>query len=188
MNATTCFLAELAGTALLILLGNGVVANVLLEKSGMKGGGTVQITFGWGLAVLMPVFIFGAASGAHFNPALTLALAADGSLAPELVGWYIAGQMLGAAIKGIAQVPGIAGGVGYLLVFTIIVSIGMSMGGLTGYAINPARDIGPRIVYSLLPMANKAPANWRYAWVPALAPFVGALAAVGLYKVFPWPA
>ena len=91
------------------------------------------------------------------------------------------------AIKGIAQVPGVAGGVSYILVFAIIVSIGMSVGGLTGYAINPARDLGPRVVYALLPMSGKAPANWRYAWVPVLAPFVGALAAVGLYKVFPWP-
>lgn len=240
MNGMTCFLAELVGTAILILLGNGVVANVLLEKSGMKGGGTVQITFGWGLAVMLPAFVFGASSGAHFNPALTLALAADGSLSPGLVGWYIAGQMLGAmlgaflvwalffkhfaatpdgvlkracfctapsipcapcnflseavgtfvlvfAIKGIAQVPGIAGGMSYLLVFGIIVSIGMSLGGLTGYAINPARDLGPRIMYALLPMQNKASANWRYAWVPVLGPIVGALAAVGLYKIFPWP-
>ena len=240
MNGMTCFLAELMGTAMLILLGNGVVANVLLERSGMKGGGTVQITFAWGLAVMLPAFIFGASSGAHFNPALTVALAVDGSLAPGLVCWYVAGQMLGAmlgellvwalyfrhfaatsdgvakracfcttpsipcapcnflaealgtfvlvfAIKGIAQVPGVAGGVSYILVFAIIVSIGMSMGGLTGYAINPARDLGPRVVYALLPMSGKAPANWRYAWVPVLAPFVGALAAVGLYKVFPWP-
>lgn len=240
MNGMTCFLAELVGTAILILLGNGVVTNVLLEKSGMKGGGTVQITFGWGLAVMLPAFVFGASSGAHFNPALTLALAADGSLAPGLVGWYIAGQMLGAmlgaflvwalffkhfaatpdgvlkracfctapsipcapcnflseavgtfvlvfAIKGIAQVPGIAGGMSYLLVFGIIVSIGMSLGGLTGYAINPARDLGPRIMYAILPMAGKASANWRYAWVPVLGPIVGALAAVGLYKIFPWP-
>ena len=244
MKELSCFLAELLGTASLILLGNGVVANVLLEKSGMKGGGTVQITFAWGLAVLLPAFIFGATSGAHFNPALTLALAADGSLAPSLVGWYVLGQMLGAeigallvwilyrkhfeatadgptrracfcttpsipctlsnflaeavgtfvlvfAIKGINQVPGLAGGakygVNYLLVFGIIVSVGMSLGGLTGYAINPARDLGPRIVYALLPMKDKAPANWRYAWVPILGPIVGALAAVGLYKVFPWP-
>ena len=92
------------------------------------------------------------------------------------------------AIKGIAQVPGIAGGISYLLVFGIIVSVGMSLGGLTGYAINPARDLGPRIVYALLPMKNKASANWRYAWVPVLGPIAGALAAVGLYKVFPWPA
>ena len=239
MNATTCFLAEFIGTAILILLGNGVVANVLLERSGMKGGGSVQITFGWGLAVLLPAFIFGSASGAHFNPALTIALAADGSLAPALAGWYIAGQMLGAmtgallvwalfcrhfaatedgavkracfctapsipclpcnllseavgtfvlvfAIKGIAQVPGIAGGVNFLFVFGIIVSVGMSLGGLTGYAINPARDLGPRIVYALLPMKGKAPANWRYALVPVVGPVAGALAAVWLYKVFPW--
>ena len=241
MNGMTCFLAELVGTALLILLGNGVVANVLLEKSGMKGGGTVQITLGWGLAVLMPAFIFGAASGAHFNPALTLALAADGSLAPGLVGWYVAGQMLGAmlgaflvwalyythfaatadglakracfcttpsipcspcnffaealgtfvlvfAIKGLAQVQGIAGGLGNFLVFGIIVSIGMSLGGLTGYAINPARDLAPRIIYALVPMKDKAPANWRYAWIPVAGPIVGALAAVALYRAFPWPA
>ena len=240
MNGMTCFLAELVGTAILILLGNGVVTNVLLEKSGMKGGGTVQITFGGGLAVRLPAFVFGASSGAHFNPALTLALAADGSLAPGLVVWYIAGQMLGAmlgaflvwalffkhfaatpdgvlkracfctapsipcvpcnflseavgtfvlvfAIKGIAQVSGIAGGMSYLLVFGIIVSIGMSLGGLTGYAINPARDLGPRIMYAILPMAGKASANWRYAWVPVLGPIIGALAAVGLYKIFPWP-
>ncbi len=240
MNGMTCFLAELVGTAILILLGNGVVANVQLEKSGMKGGGTVQIAFGWGLAVLLPAFIFGAASGAHFNPAITLALAADGSLAPGLVGSYLAGQMIGAmigaflvwalffkhfaatpdgtvkracfctapsipcvpcnflseavgtfvlmfAIKGVNQVPDIAGGLNCLLVFAIVVSVGMSLGGLTGYAINPVRDLGPRIVYALLPMSNKAPTNWRYAWVPVLGPIVGALAAVGLYKVFPWP-
>lgn len=244
MHEMSYFLAELIGTAILILLGNGVVANVLLEKSGMKGGGTVQIAFAWGLAVLLPAFIFGATSGAHFNPALTLALAADGSLAPSLVGWYVLGQMLGAAIgaslvwtlyrkhfeatadgptrracfctapsipctprnflaeavgtfvlvfaiKGINQVPGLTSdmtyGVNYFLVFGIIVSVGMSLGGLTGYAINPARDLGPRIVYALLPMKDKAPANWRYAWVPVLGPIAGALAAVGLYKVFPWP-
>ena len=240
MTGTTCFLAELMGTAILILLGNGVVANVLLEKSGMKGGGSVQITFAWGFAVLLPAFIFGTTTGAHFNPALTIALAADGSLAPRLAGCYIAGQMLGGmlgaflvwalyckhfaatsdgatkracfctapsipcvpcnflaealgtfvlvfAIKGIAQIQELADGLKYPFVFAIIVSIGMSLGGLTGYAINPARDLSPRIVYALLPMSNKAPANWRYAWVPVLGPLVGALAAVGLYKVFPWP-
>ena len=95
MSGTTCFLAELVGTALLILLGNGVVANVKLEKSGMKDGGTVQITIAWGLAVLLPAFIFGETTGAHFNPVLSIAFAVDGSLAPGLVGWYVAGQMLG---------------------------------------------------------------------------------------------
>jgi len=235
------FLAELVGTAMLVLLGNGVVANVLLERSGMQKGGSVQIAFAWGLAVLLPAFIFGRTSGAHLNPALTLALAADGSLPWGLVGWYAAGQMLGAAIgaflvwalfrmhfdatpdgavqracfctapsvpcvpcnflseavgtfvlvfavKGIAQVPGIAGGVNYLLVFAVIVSIGMSLGGLTGYAINPARDLAPRIMYALLPIKGRATANWGYAWIPVVAPIAGALAAVALYRMFPWPA
>lgn len=233
------FWAELIGTALLILLGNGVVANVLLKESGMNGGGSVQITFAWGLAVLLPAFIFGASSGAHFNPALTIALAADGSLAWRAVPVYVAGQMLGAflgaalvlllfydqfkatesaplkracfctapavphtlrnflseavgtfvlvfAIKGLAQVAGCAGGVSYLLVFGIIVSIGMSLGGLTGYAINPARDLGPRLAHALLPVPGKGPSNWRYAWIPVVAPIVGALAAVALYAAIPW--
>ena len=87
----------------------------------------------------------------------------------------------------VAFCPEIAGGLNCLFVFAIIVSVGMSLGGLTGYAINPVRDFGPRVVYALLPMQNKAPTNWRYAWVPVLGPIVGALAAVGLYKVFPWP-
>ena len=235
------FLAELIGTAMLILLGNGVVANVLLERSGMQKGGSVQITFAWGLAVLLPAFIFGRTSGAHLNPALTLALAADGSLPWGRVGWYIAGQMIGGAIgaflvwalfckhfdatpdgavqracfctapsipcvpcnflseavgtfvlvfaiKGIAQVPGIAGGVNYLFVFAVIVSIGMSLGGLTGYAINPARDLAPRLVYAIVPIKNKTTANWSYAWIPVVAPIAGALAAVALYRIFPWPA
>lgn len=233
------FLSELIGTAILILLGNGVVANVNLNKSGMKGAGPVQITFGWGLAVMLPAFVFGAASGAHFNPALTLALAADGSLAWGLVPVYLAGQMLGAflgaalvlalfydqfkatddpavkrgcfctapavpnlprnflsemvgtfvlvfAIKGIAQVTGCAGGLGNVFVFGIIVSIGMSLGGLTGYAINPARDLGPRIAHALLPVPGKGSSNWGYAWIPVLAPIAGALAAVALYAVIPW--
>lgn len=233
------FLSELIGTAILILLGNGVVANVNLNKSGMKGAGPVQITFGWGLAVMLPAFVFGAASGAHFNPALTLALAADGSLAWGLVPVYLAGQMLGAflgaalvlalfydqfkatddpavkrgcfctapavpnlprnflsemvgtfvlvfAIKGIAQVTGCAGGLGNVFVFGIIVSIGMSLGGLTGYAINPARDLGPRLAHALLPVPGKGPSNWGYALVPILGPVAGALAAVLLYANMPW--
>ena len=238
---TLAFLSELIGTAILILLGDGVVANVLLNKSGMKGAGPVQITFGWGLAVMLPAFVFGAASGAHFNPALTLALAADGSVAWNLVPAYIAGQMLGAfigatlvwalfydhfkatddaaikrgcfctapsipnaprnflsefigtfllvfTIKGIAQVTGCAGGLSYVFVFGIIVSIGMSLGGLTGYAINPARDLGPRIAHALLPIPGKGPSNWGYAWIPIVAPIAGALAAVALYAAIPWPA
>lgn len=228
------FLAEFFGTMLLIILGDGVVANVTLNKSGMKGAGSIQITLAWGLAVMVPAFIFGAASGAHFNPALTIALAVDGSLDG---GWavvpvYIIAQFLGAivgacivylmfkdqfdatddpgtklgvfstgpsipniprnifceavatfvlvfAIKGI---PGtVAGGVSNLFVFGIIVSIGMSLGGLTGYALNPARDIGPRIAHAFLPIKGKGDSNWGYAIVPLVGPIVGAIVAVLLF-------
>lgn len=233
------FLAELIGTMMLILLGDGVVANVTLNKSGMKGAGSIQITFAWGLAVMVPAFIFGAASGAHFNPALTIALAIDGSIGWDVVPIYIAGQFIGAfigailvyilfkaqfdateeagtklgvfstgpsvpntglnflsemigtfvlvfAIKGIGQVTGIAGGLSNFLVFGIIVSIGMSLGGLTGYAINPARDLGPRIAHAVLPIKGKGDSNWGYAWIPVVAPIVGAIIAVLLYAAIPW--
>ena len=226
------FLAEFFGTMLLIILGDGVVANVTLNKSGMKGAGSIQITLAWGLAVMLPAFIFGAASGAHFNPALTIALAVDKSLPWAEVPVYIIGQFAGAivgacivylmfkdqfdatddpgtklgvfstgpsipniprnifceavatfvlvfAIKGI---PGtVAGGVSNLFVFGIIVSIGMSLGGLTGYALNPARDIGPRIAHSFLPIKGKGDSNWGYAIVPLVGPIVGAIAAVLLF-------
>ena len=161
---------------ILIILGDGVVANVTLNKSGMKGAGSIQITFAWGLAVMLPAFIFGAASGAHFNPALTIALAVDGSLAWVLV----------FAIKGIGQVTGIAPGVDKLLVFGIIVSIGMSLGGLTGYAINPARDLGPRLAHAVLPIKGKGDSNWGYAPVVIIGPVVGAVVAALLYQAIPW--
>lgn len=233
------YIAEFLGTMLLIILGDGVVANVTLNKSGMKGAGSIQITLAWGLAVMVPAFIFGAASGAHFNPALTIALAADGSMAWTEVPAYIVAQFAGAivgavivylmfkdqfdatedpgtklgvfstgpsipniprnifceavatfvlvfAIKGIGQVDGIAGGLSNIFVFGIIVSIGMSLGGLTGYALNPARDIGPRIAHAFLPIKGKGSSNWGYAIVPILGPVIGALAAVALYAVIPW--
>jgi len=233
------FLSELIGTALLILLGDGVVANVTLNKSGMKGGGSVQITFAWGLAVLLPAFIFGASSGAHFNPALTLASAAGGAVAWSLVPTYILGQMVGAflgaclvyllfrehfnatedpktklgvfstgpsipnkglnllseivgtfvlvfAILGVGNVVNIASGVEKLLVFGIIVSVGMSLGGLTGYAINPARDLGPRIAHAILPIKAKGSSNWGYSWIPVAGPIIGALLAQLLFVIIPW--
>lgn len=233
------YIAEFLGTMMLILLGDGVVANVNLNRSGMKGGGSVQITFAWGLAVMVPAFIFGAASGASFNPALTLALAIEGTFDWALVPGYIVAQFAGAfvggcivwllfkeqfdatpdpglklgvfctgpsvpnlplnilseavgtfilvfAIKGIANVPGIAGGFDKFLVFGIIVSIGMSLGGLTGYAINPARDLGPRLAHAVLPIKGKGDSNWKYGIVPLVGPIVGAIAAVLLYNAIPW--
>ena len=234
------YIAEFLGTMLLILLGDGVVANVTLNKSGMKGAGSIQITFAWGLAVMVPAFIFGAASGAHFNPALTIALAVDGSLSWSMVPGYVIAQFAGAflgaclvylmfkaqfdetpeagtklgvfctgpsipnipmnilseiigtfvlvfAIKGVGNVAG-AGDIGlnYFFVFGIIVSIGMSLGGLTGYAINPARDLGPRFAHSVLPIKGKGDSNWSYGIVPLAGPIIGAIIAVLLYSVIPW--
>lgn len=231
------YIAEFIGTAILILLGDGVVANVTLNKSGMKGAGSIQITFAWGLAVMIPAFIFGTASGAHFNPALTIALAVDGSLAWSLVPGYVIAQFAGAFLGGclvyilfkeqfdatdnpgtklgvfstgpsvpnlplnilseaigtfvlvfaIKGVPAeVAPGVSNLLVFGIIVSVGMSLGGLTGYAINPARDLGPRLAHAVLPIKGKGDSNWGYAPVVIIGPVLGAIAAVLLYAAIPW--
>lgn len=230
-------MGEFFGTMLLIILGDGVVANVLLNKSGQKGGTPLQITFGWALAVLIPAFIFGKLSGASFNPALSIALAFKGDVAYSDLPAYIIAQVAGAfvgalivyilfkdhydatsdrpldvrgtfctaptipntfrnllseiigtfilvlAILGISQVDG-AGTVGVdkLLVFAIILSIGTSLGGLTGYAINPARDLGPRIAYAVLPFKNKADPNWGYSWIPVVGPILGALLAVVIYN------
>lgn len=236
----TKFLGEFLGTMFLILLGDGVVANVLLTKSGMKGGGSVQITFAWGLAVMLPAMMFGQASGASFNPALTIALAAGGYFDWALVPMYIIAQIAGAfvggilvyllfkdhfdatedpgtklgvfstgpsipnwgrnflsemigtfvlvfALKGIGNVAGLASGVDKLLVFGVIVSIGMSLGGLTGYAINPARDLGPRLAHAVLPIKGKGSSNFKYGLtVPIFGPIVGALLAIGLFNIIPW--
>ena len=234
------YIAEFLGTMMLILLGDGVVANVTLNKSGMKGAGSIQITFAWGLAVMLPAFIFGAASGAHFNPALTIALAVDGSLSWSLVPGYVIAQFAGAfvgaclvyilfkgqfdetpeagtklgvfstgpsipnmplnilseaigtfvlvfAIKGIGNVAGAGDmGLNYFFVFGIIVSVGMSLGGLTGYAINPARDLGPRLAHSVLPIKGKGDSNWSYGIVTLVGPIIGAIVAVLLYAAIPW--
>lgn len=233
------YLAEFLGTMIMILLGEGVVAKVNLDKTGMKGAGPVQITIAWGLAVMIPAFIFGAASGSHFNPAITIALAADGSLPWDLVPGYVTAQFAGAfagavlvyllfkdqfdatenqatklgvfctspaipnkarnllsetigtfvlvfAIKGIGQAGDVPAGVNNLLVFGIIVSIGMSLGGLTGYAINPARDLGPRLAHAVLPIKDKGSSNWSYAPIVIFGPLAGALAAVLLYSAIPW--
>jgi glycerol uptake facilitator protein len=234
------YIAEFLGTMMLILLGDGVCCNVNLDKSGMKGGGTVQITLAWGLAVMVPAFIFGEASGASFNPALTIALAVDGSFDWAMVPGYIIAQVAGAfvgavlvyilfkeqfdatedpgtklgvfatgpsvpnmglnlvdeaiatfvlvfGIKGIGNVTGLASGVEKLFVFGIIVSIGMSLGGLTGYALNPARDLGPRLAHAVLPIKGKGSSNFKYGLiVPIFGPIIGGIIAVLLYGAIPW--
>ena len=208
------YIAEFLGTMMLILLGDGVVANVNLNKSGMKGGGSVQITFAWGLAVMVPAFIFGAASGASFNPALTLALAIDGSFDWALVPGYIIAQFAGAFVGACLvyilfkdqfdATPDAGTKLGVFCTgpsidnkplnilseaigtFGIIVSVGMSLGGLTGYAINPARDLGPRIAHAVLPIQGKGGSNWGYAYVPVVGPIIGAIVAVLLYGAIPW--
>ena len=216
---------------MLILLGDGVVANVCLNKSGMKGAGSIQITLAWAAAVLVPAVMFGTVSGAHFNPALTIALAVVSGDFSNVPG-YIAAQMLGAIAGGILvwlhfkphydieedagtilgtfstgpaipntawnlvseiigtfvlvfallnfganqSVPGAA----QLIVFVLIMSIGMSLGGTTGYAINPARDLGPRIAHAILPIPNKGDSNWGYSWIPVAGPVIGGLIAAAL--------
>ena len=223
------YLAEIIGTMILIILGDSVVANVILNKTKGNGGGWIVITTGWAFAVAIPALIFGAISGAHFNPALTIGLASIGKFAWADVPAYIACQMLGAFLgacvvylqylphwaatedKGtklavfatgpaIRNTPanfisefigtfilvfGILGlgtvtmapGLGTLCVGFLIWVIGLSLGGSTGYAINPARDLGPRIAHFLLPIAGKGDSDWAYSWIPVVAPICGAVVA-----------
>ena len=225
---------------ILIILGDGVVANVSLNKSGMKGAGSIQITIAWGLAVMLPAFTFGAASGAHFNPALTIALASIDAIPWWIVPKYIIAQVAGAfvgacivyalfkdhyaatddpnVIRGtfctaptirnygrniLSEAVGTfilvftilgfsnAGdccsvGVNYLFVFGIIVSIGMSLGGLTGYAINPARDFGPRLAHAVLPIKGKGDSDFAYGMVPIVGPIIGGVIGAKLFNAIEW--
>lgn len=231
------YYAEFFGTALLILLGDGVVANVVLAKTKGHDSGWIVIAFGWAFAVGIPAYIFGTASGASFNPALTIALAAVGKLSWTLVPGYCVAEVLGGivggilvwlmyyphwavtddkegklaifctgpaikntpfnflsefigtfvlvfALLGVAQTKS-APGFGPLIAAFVILVIGLSLGGPTGYAINPARDLGPRIAHAILPIAGKGGSDWGYAWIPVVASIcgglVGALAAVALF-------
>ena len=235
------YLAEFIGTAILMILGDSACANAILNKSGMKGAGSVQITVGWGLAVLLPAFVFGGVSGAHFNPAVTIGLAAAGKFSWGMVPGYLIAQVCGGflgacivyvlfkdqfdattdqntiltcfctrpsvrdlprnffseavitfllvfTILGVGNVKGAgAAGVNYLLIFAIIVSMGMSLGGLTGYAMNPARDFGPRLAHAVLPIKDKGSSEWSYGLiVPIFGPIVGCLLAALLFTVIPW--
>ncbi|PHV70568.1 aquaporin [Sporanaerobium hydrogeniformans] len=227
------FIAELLGTMILILLGDGVVANVCLSKTKGNNSGWIVITTGWALAVAIPVFIFGTISGAHFNPAVTLGMAAIGKLPWAQVAPYIIAQMIGAIlgaclvylaflphfkeetnaanilgtfatgpairstvgnfltefiatfcllffILGIANTP-MADGISPIAVGMVIWVIGLTLGGPTGYAINPARDLGPRIAHAFLPIPNKGSSDWGYAWIPVVAPICGGVVACLTY-------
>ena len=228
------FLAELVGTAILILLGDGVVAGCILKKSKAEDAGWIVITLAWGLAVTMGIYAVGSISGAHLNPAVTLAMAVIGNLPWSDVVPYIAAQLLGAFIGAVlvwltylphwskTDDPGIKLGVfatapaiyspvanlvteiigSFMLLFGIlcigrnemvpglapiavgllIVVIGMSLGGPTGYAINPARDLGPRIAHAVLPIPGKGGSQWNYAWVPVLGPLVGSVLGALAFK------
>jgi len=239
------FLAELLGTMLLIILGDGVVANVVLNKTKGQNGGWIVITAGWAFAVTFAVYAVGTFSGAHLNPAVTIGLAAIGKFSWSAVPFYILAQllgaMLGATIVWLAYLPhwaatdnkalklavfctapairdrnanliteiigtfvlvlgvlvvltprnlnpvhGWDAGFGPFLVGIIVWAIGLSLGGPTGYAINPARDLGPRIAHALLPIAGKGKSDWDYAWIPVAGPIVGGLVAAFLYKTL-WP-
>ncbi len=230
LSMSVIFISESIGTALLLLLGGGVAANVQLAKTAGHAGGTLMTTLGWGIAVFVGVSV-AAASGAHLNPAISLAHYLLGTLQPAQLLTYWAAQFLGAMTgaalvyltyfqhfraerdasrilavfsnspairnRGWNLVTEIIGtfvlvfvvlafatseqtpaSLGALPVALLVVGIGLSLGGPTGYAINPARDLGPRIVHALLPIANKGSSDWSYAWIPVLGPLAGgALAA-----------
>jgi glycerol uptake facilitator protein len=235
------FIAELIGTMLLILLGNGVVANVVLKGTKGNNAGWMVITTGWALAVFVGVVIAAPFSGAHLNPAVTFALALIGKFRWALVGSYLLAQFLGAVIGSflvwvvyidhfksttdaetqlavfstspairnllfnlLSEIVGTfvlvfvifyftnaeitsqktpigLGSVGAIPVAFLVWAIGLSLGGTTGYAINPVRDFGPRLVHAVLPIKQKGSSNWKYAWVPIIGPFIGAAIAAILY-------
>jgi glycerol uptake facilitator protein len=235
------FTAELIGTMFVILLGNGVVANVVLKGTKGNNAGWMVITTGWALAVFVGVVIASPYSGAHLNPAVTIALAIVKKFSWAKVGLYLLAQLIGSiigsflvwvvyidhfkttadadtqlavfstspAIKNLLfnllseivgtfvlvfvifyftnaeiteqKTPIGLGSLGALPVAFLVWAIGLSLGGTTGYAINPARDVGPRIVHALLPLKHKGSSNWKYAWVPLLGPFIGAAIAAFLY-------
>ncbi|MBI4758262.1 MAG: aquaporin family protein [Chloroflexi bacterium] len=242
------WIAEIVGTMILIILGDGVVANVLLSKSkgqDLSGGwpsgsGWIVITTGWGLAVAMAVYAVGWISGAHINPAVTIGLATIGKFPWGDVPLYIVGQFIGAFLGAVivwlaylphwaetenkvlkravfSTVPNIrnyalntltetigtfmlvlgvlaiinpgtklTSGLAPLLIGFLVWAIGLSLGGPTGYAINPARDLGPRIAHFVLPIAGKGDSDWEYSWVPVVGPIIGGVLGA-LFDALLWP-
>ncbi|HGP9462092.1 TPA: MIP/aquaporin family protein [Streptococcus pneumoniae] len=206
---------EFLGTLILILLGNGVVAGVVLPKTKSNSSGWIVITMGWGIAVAVAVFVSGKLSPAHLNPAVTIGVALKGGLPWASVLPYILAQFAGAMLGQILvwlqfkphyEVEENAGNIlatfstgpaikdtvsnliseilGTFAVGTLIVGIGLSLGGTTGYALNPARDLGPRIMHSILPIPNKGDGDWSYAWIPVVGPVIGAALAVLVFSLF----
>ncbi len=229
------FLAEVIGTALLIILGNGVVANVVLSGTKGHNSGWIVITFGWAIAVFVGVYSAAAVSGAHLNPAISLAMVLLKRMNVAILHHYILGQLIGAALGQIcvwlayrshynttvdsssilatfATMPAIfhpfnnfvseligtfvlvmgvlfiasptasLGALDALPVALLVLGIGLSLGGSTGYAINPARDFIPRLLHSLLPIRHKGGSGWHYAWIPVFAPLLGSIAATIVYQ------
>lgn len=232
----TPFLGEFIGTALLIILGNGVVANVVLAKTKGNNSGWIVITFGWAIAVFVAVFVSAPSSGAHLNPAVTIALAILEKFSWEDVPVYIGAQMLGAiagsflvwighrrhfaateeaslklavfctapAIRSagdnliteiiatfvlvfgilfIVSPQNSLGALDALPVALLVLGVGLSWGGPTGYAINPARDLGPRIAHFILPIPGKRGSDWNYSWIPVVGPVIGGILAALVFKL-----
>lgn len=229
------YLAEFIGTMILIVLGDGVVAGVLLKQSKSENAGWVVIVMGWGLAVTFAIYAVGSYSGAHINPAVTLALAFNGSFPWADVPAYCLAQLLGAFVGAtivwlhylphwkitedksaklaiFCTTPAIrstipnfisefigtmvlimgllfigansfAEGLNPLVVGALITVIGFSLGGTTGFAINPARDLGPRLAHFILPIAGKGPSDWSYSWIPVIGPLAGSIAGALLYQL-----
>lgn len=244
MSTSSILMGEILGTFLLILLGDGVVANVVLAKTKGNNSGWIVISWAWGMAVFVGAYTAASISGAHLNPAVTLGLAITGATPWTQVPFYVIGQFVGAflgavvvwisyrdhfaatedkagklavfctgpairntvnnliteivgtfvlmigilAIKGAnmqagtgAAVPINLGAVGILPVALLVLAIGLSLGGPTGYAINPARDLGPRIAHFVLPVSGKGDSDWAYSWIPVVGPLIGASLAALLY-------
>jgi glycerol uptake facilitator protein len=231
------FFAEFFGTAMIMVFGSGVVSNVLLSKTKGNNSGWIVISFGWAVGVFTGVLVAADVSGAHLNPAVTLALVLSGKFSASLMPLYISAQLLGAMFgSGLAwlaykkhfdatddanaklavfcTMPNIRsywynviteiigtyvlalavlfmavpdkglGALNALPVALVVLGIGLALGGPTGYAINPARDLGPRIMHFLLPIKNKRDSDWKYSWVPILGPMVGASLAAAMFLIF----
>src|SRR5579872_855281 len=230
----TPFFGEFIGTGLVIILGQGVVSNVVLQQSKGYNSGWIVISFGWAMGVFVGVYCSAAASKAHLNPAVTVAFAALGKIGWNLVPTYLAAQMLGAMAGSLvawlcfrphfavtkdanaklavfSTIPAIRsygnnlitetiatfvlilgvlfiaaptsslGALDALPVSLLVLGIGLGPGGPTGYAINPARDLGPRIMHALLPIPGKRDSDWSYAWIPVVGPILGSLIAALVY-------